>query len=265
MWSYYGSKSKVVDFYPPPKYGKIIEPFAGSARYSLKFFDRDVLLVDKYEVIAKIWQWLQKASEADIMSLPTPDTGDNLDSFNFDLPEQKWLMGFLIKAGVDSPRLTVNSYRNAEYILQQKKDIASQLFKIRHWHIEFDSYENLQNTEATWFIDPPYQFGGEYYKVSNKHLDFHSLGEWCKSRNGQVIVCENTKADWLPFKAMREMNGTLYTTTEAIWSNFETPYDFQQMSLFGESATNTACSGIGAGVGAFLFEHQPPQSANANR
>ncbi len=54
MFSYYGSKSKVVDLYPSPKFGKIIEPFAGSARYSLKYFDRDVLLVDKWEVIIKI-------------------------------------------------------------------------------------------------------------------------------------------------------------------------------------------------------------------
>ena len=51
MFSYYGSKSKVVDLYPRPKFDKIIEPFAGSARYALKYFDRDVLLVDKYEVI----------------------------------------------------------------------------------------------------------------------------------------------------------------------------------------------------------------------
>jgi site-specific DNA-adenine methylase len=232
MFSYYGSKSKVVDLYPSPKFGKIIEPFAGSARYSLKYFDRDILLVDKYEVIIKIWKWLQKASEADVMNLPTPDTGDNLDNFNFDVPEQKWLMGFLIKAGVDSPRLTVNSYRNSEYIQKQKRDIANQLFKIRHWEIEFDSYENLKNDEATWFIDPPYQFGGEYYKVSNKHLDYSSLGNWCESRNGQIIVCENTKASWLPFCPMREMSGTTHTTIEAIWSNYRHDFQAVQSPLF---------------------------------
>ena len=55
MWSYYGSKSKVVDLYPPPKFDKIIEPFAGSARYALKWFDRDILLVDKYPVIVDLW------------------------------------------------------------------------------------------------------------------------------------------------------------------------------------------------------------------
>jgi site-specific DNA-adenine methylase len=35
MFSYYGSKSKIVKYYPCPAHDKIIEPFAGSARYSL--------------------------------------------------------------------------------------------------------------------------------------------------------------------------------------------------------------------------------------
>ena len=29
MFSYYGSKSKIVHLYPTPKFDKIIEPFAG--------------------------------------------------------------------------------------------------------------------------------------------------------------------------------------------------------------------------------------------
>ena len=59
MFSYYGSKSKIVDYYPPPKHKRIIEPFAGSARYSLKYWQNDVLLVDKYEVVVNLWKWLQ--------------------------------------------------------------------------------------------------------------------------------------------------------------------------------------------------------------
>ena len=82
MWSYYGSKSKVVHRYPAPKFDKIIEPFAGSARYALRYFDRDVLLVDKYDVIVKIWQWLQQASEKDIMSLPRIESGQSIDNFS---------------------------------------------------------------------------------------------------------------------------------------------------------------------------------------
>ena len=70
MWSYYGSKANIVHAYPKPVFDKIIEPFAGSARYALRHFEKDVLLVDKYEVIVKIWKWLQTCSEGDILGLP---------------------------------------------------------------------------------------------------------------------------------------------------------------------------------------------------
>jgi len=43
MWSYYGSKKSIIDKYPPPKYGKIIEPFAGVASYSMKYWDRVIV------------------------------------------------------------------------------------------------------------------------------------------------------------------------------------------------------------------------------
>lgn len=46
---------------------------------------------------------------------------------------------------------------------------------------------------------------------------------------------------------MKEMTGITSTTTEAIWSNFETAYDTQQLSLFGMSATNTACTRLETG------------------
>ena len=36
MWSYYGSKSKIINKYPEPLYGKVIEPFAGTARYAMR-------------------------------------------------------------------------------------------------------------------------------------------------------------------------------------------------------------------------------------
>lgn len=230
MWSYYGSKSKVIDFYPPPKYGKIIEPFAGTARYALKFFDREILLVDKYDVLIRIWKWLQQASKKDIMSLPNIKAGTIIDRKDFDCIEQAWLMGFMIQAGVNAPRLTVTPM-GADNIKNSKRFISENLFKIKHWKIEQGVYDDIPNQEATWFIDPPYQFGGEYYRHGNQKIDFVALGEWSRSRLGHIIVCENTKADWLPFKPMKELHGTIHETTEAIWSNFPTEYDYLQMSF----------------------------------
>jgi len=228
MFSYYGSKSKIVDYYPPPKHKKIIEPFAGSARYSLKYWQNDVTLIDKYPVIVAIWNYLINATKKDILDLPDLKEGDKVDNYNISDVE-KWLIGFCINGGSAQPKKTAKSYNTWG---EAKNRIANDLHKVKHWKAIECSYEDLENEEATWFIDPPYKFGGEWYVKSTKHIDFDKLADWCKTRNGHVIVCENTKADWLPFKPMIDMQGAMFKTTEAIWSNIPTNYDHVQQSLF---------------------------------
>jgi len=223
VFSYYGSKSKIIDLYPAPKYGKIIEPFAGSARYALKYWDREVLLVDKYEVIVKVWHYLQQASPGDILGLPEPKYKQSICEFNISEGE-RLLLGFLVARGVASPQKIVQMFSG---IKDAKIGIISNLPKIRHWTIKLGSYEDLPNIEASYFIDPPYQFGGEHYKCNNKDFDFPALAQWSKSRLGQVIVCENTKADWLPFFPIGDCHGAQGKTTEAMWCN-----DLSQPRLF---------------------------------
>jgi site-specific DNA-adenine methylase len=230
MFSYYGSKSKIVKWYPVPKYDKIIEPFAGSARYSLRFWQKDILLVDKYTVIVNIWKYLIQATENDILSLPKLQKKESIKSHTYLSQVEQDFLGFLVCGGVESPRFTVASFDGVN-VEKDLKRIAKLLFKIRHWKIIEGDYKDIENNDATWFIDPPYQFGGEYYKESNKNLNFKELAEWCKSRNGQIIVCENTKADWMPFKPITKMSGTIHKTTEAIWSNQKTAYDNEQILL----------------------------------
>lgn len=236
MWSYYGAKTNIVHVYPPPKYGKIIEPFAGTARYSCKYWDREVILVDAYPVIAAIWKWLQVCSKADIEKLPRFfKQGERIDKINFDCQEAKWLVGFLIGKGIERPREKVVdriTKIRPNAVNFQLKRIANSLEKIRHWQIVEGSYVDIPNQDATWFIDPPYQFGGNAYVVSNKKLNFPELAAWCKSRQGQVMVCENTKADWMNFKPMVLQKGSVAKTTEAIWTNFSTSFDMQQQKLF---------------------------------
>ena len=229
MFSYYGSKSKIVDYYPPPKHKKIIEPFAGSARYSLKYWQNDVLLVDKYPVIVDVWNYLKNASEQDIKGLPKLDTGQTIDDYDLSDIERKF-MGFMVQDGTTGMRRTA-SYFAVKRMDEKFNFIIENLHKIKHWEIKLGSYDELENVEATWFIDPPYEFGGHEYKCSNKNIDFDKLAEWCKERHGQAIVCENTKATWLPFKPMKEMQGTMFKTTEAIWSNIKTNYDNEQILL----------------------------------
>ena len=231
MWSYYGSKSKIVRYYPKPKHSKIIEPFAGSAKYALKYFDRDVLLVDKYEPIIKLWKWLQKCSPSDIKKLPILKQGDDIRKIKGLCEEEKILLGYGAQAGVAIYGNTVTEAgtRNMKTML---RNITGNLHKIKHWEIRLGDYSEIENEEASWFIDPPYQFGGHKYKHSNKKIDFEQLAKWCNGRDGQVIVCENMKATWLDFVPMKKIQGLAQTgTVEAIWSNKKTNYHQVQYSL----------------------------------
>lgn len=229
MFSFYGAKGSIVHMYPPPKNNKIIEPFAGSAKYSLYYWNRNILLIEKDEVIVRLWKFLQSCSKQDILGLPSPKKGDNLKNFNISYDE-RILLSFMTTAATSKPQDTPQSFINVD---REKERIANDLFKIRHWDIIETSYYNVDNQKATWFIDPPYQYGGEHYRYSNKEISFSHLKEWVKSLKGQVILCENTKATWMEdLKPMVSISGAYKKSTEAIWSNKKTNYDSKQLSMF---------------------------------
>lgn len=234
MWSYYGAKTNIIHLYPPPKYGKIIEPFAGTARYALRYFYREVLLVDKYPVIVKIWKWLQSCSPNDILKLPRFKPGQTINDFEFDCEEAKLFMGFIIGGGAQSPRIKATDRKTVErpnHINYNLKRVAGELYKIKDWTILLADYSEVPAQNATWFIDPPYEFGGAAYVMSNKKIDFKSLGEWIRTREGQIIVCENTKATWMDFRPLVKQRGSVASTTEAIYTNTNEPY-YEQQQLF---------------------------------
>jgi len=233
MFSYYGSKSKIVQYYPKPRFKKIIEPFAGSARYSLMYWQNDILLIDKYDLVVKVWHYLQNASKNDILKLPEMKVGMELDKMNLSDGE-RLLLGFFAGQGSLEPRNKVSPMAAHSFNTtpNRYKNIANNLYKIKHWKIKQGCYSDIDNVEATWFIDPPYMFGGEHYKKNNKDVNYSDLAKWSKNRKGQVIVCENTKSNWLAFKPMKKLQGVSNTfTTEAIWSNLRTSYDNEQTSL----------------------------------
>lgn len=227
MWSYYGSKSKIIHLYPRPKHDLIIEPFAGTARYALRYFDRNVIIMEKYDKIYLIWKYLQQASIQDILSLP--DIGHKQKVPIYLSDEEKWLIGFSIAGGVQQPALTAGLYNGWN---RNKKKISENLHKIRHWSIRKGDYSELENQKATWFIDPPYQKMGIYYKESSKKINFCKLKNWVISLNGQVMVCENITGDWLPFRKLIDFQGGQKTNTEAIWTNASGNLQLTQLNLF---------------------------------
>lgn len=161
--------------------------------------------------------------------------GQKFDTINFDCGGQRLFYSFITGCGDSRPRNHATKRKTTDrpnHINYNLKRVSENLFKIKHWEIKLGDYTEIENQEATWFIDPPYQFGGAAYPMSNKKIDYENLSQWCKERSGQVLVCENTKADWLPFAPIKEQRGSLFTTTEALWMNQINKFNNIQQKLF---------------------------------
>jgi site-specific DNA-adenine methylase len=220
MWGYYGSKSKIINYYPTPKFETIIEPFAGTAQYALKYWDKQVILIEKYNVICNLWKWLQRCSKQDILSIRQLKYGESTDDFNWDCQEQKDLVGFIITGAPSMPKKTASKWKTVVRPNTQQfrlESIANNLDKIRHWDIVCGDYSESPDIQATWFVDPPYVVGGKYYKFGSSKIDYDKLGDWCRQRKGQVIVCESEGQDWLPFEYLVSSRGNRYQHREVVW------------------------------------------------
>ena len=226
FFSFYGGKWRdTPKCYPPPLFDTIREPFAGSAGYSLRFPDRRVELSDVDPVIVGVWDYLIKASELELRVLPDVPIGGTVDELEV-CQEARWLIGFWLNKGASRPRKSPSSWmrsgvRPGSFWGPRVRDtIASQVRHIRHWKVRECSYDDLDDATSTWFIDPPYQRAGKHYVYGSRGIDYRALGEWCMSRKGQIVVCENDGATWLPFEPIACVKTSRANrSNEAIWSN----------------------------------------------
>ncbi len=193
FFTYFGGKYRVAPHYPIPRRDVLIEPFAGSAGYSLRHPERKVILCDASPVICGVWRYLIAATEQEILALPSvvTDVRELSDSV---IPEARWLIGFWLNKGSASPRLTPSHWMrsqlrpNSYWGAAIQARIASQLNQIRHWTVLEGDYQLIPNLDACWFVDPPYCSFGHLYPYGGLNFDFSTLSLWCQSRRGQVIV-----------------------------------------------------------------------------
>lgn len=206
FFTYYGGKWRIAGRYPPPRYDCIVEPFAGSAGYSVRHNAKRVALFDLDEKIVATWQFLIGASEREIRALPL--LGPHDDVRDLRVPQEaRWVIGWWLNKGMTAPcnipsawMRTPSSGRAQNFWSDGVRErLARQVCQIRHWRIWQMSYADIPtDVEATWFVDPPYDnAAGRRYRHSR--IDYDHLGAWCQSLRGQVVVCENEGADWLPF------------------------------------------------------------------
>jgi site-specific DNA-adenine methylase len=225
FFSFYGGKWRGAPRYPTPLYPTIIEPFAGSAGYSVRYAAKDVRLFDVDEKVIGTWQYLIRAPAAEIERLPLLGPGDHVDDFSI-AQEARWLIGWWLNKGMTAPCYIPSQWmRNplpgrllTYWGAGVRAQLARQVEHIRHWSASVASYDSIDLGAATWFVDPPYVgTPGGRYRFSNRGLDYVDLADWCQGRLGQTIVCENTGADWLPFEHLHDAKAARGVSREAIW------------------------------------------------
>lgn len=234
FFTYFGGKYRIAPHYPKPQYSTVIEPFAGSAGYSLRYHQRNIVLLEKDPVLAGLWKYLIRVPREEIEQLPLLLPEQSIDDFNI-CQEAKWLIGFWVNKGGAHPCKTASRWMregtrpHSFWGATIRQRIANQIDGIRHWKVIEGDYTQSPSIEATWFIDPPYELMGTHYKCSNREIDFVALSDWCQSRPGQIIVCESEGATWLPFQPFRVTRsivgrqkltgGKTCNSHEVIWTN----------------------------------------------
>jgi len=225
FWRYYGGKWRAAPRYPQPVFSTIIEPFAGAAGYSCRYPERNVILVEKYPVIAELWRYLIAVSPIEIHRIPEVRCVDDLPAW-VPVPARS-LVGWWLNNASVSPCKNLSAGRiklaamgrNFEgWTDATKNRIASQVERIRHWRVIEGDYTDAPCTAATYFVDPPYNNkAGSYYVHSA--INYDALGQWCQALPGQVIACENEGATWLPFMPFAEIKAgpARKVSAEAIW------------------------------------------------
>ncbi len=215
FFGYYGGKWRdALKHYPPPDHETIVEPFAGSAGYAMRYASRNVVLCELDPVLAEVWRYLISVRSSEVLKIPDLKQGQTVDDLKVP-QEARWLVGFWLNRAAASPRRSPSRWMRdgirpgSFWGKRVRETVASQVEFIRHWKVFNCSYEDCPEPgPATWFVDPPYEAAGRHYRFGSEQIDFRELASWCLSRAGQVIVCENGGATWLPFRELADVKTT---------------------------------------------------------
>ena len=238
FFPYLGSKWRGAKRYGPPRRGRVIEPFAGSACYSTWWEAPKVDLYDVSDSACAAWDWLIGCSAEDVRRVPLKFRSNDEWAALPDGPRQivfwhlaygrsdvgdalpEWFLrwcrtGELTGPVTDPLSERIWGERARDRIVRQKP-------KIRNWSIDRKSYADIETSavDAHWHVDPPYQ-GPAGRRYEHSDIDYAHLAEWCRNLPGAVDVCEHQGADWLPFEPLYA--GTTANSakqcTEVVWRN----------------------------------------------
>jgi hypothetical protein len=218
MYYYWGRKGRLASSYPAPIYDLVIEPFAGSMAYTLHHRPRMAIGVEADLQVALLWDRLVHASLAEIRAMRVPPIGTRTTDLYWMLPSSS-------NSTLNSKSRIMTWLAHERALAQHAMTIRNHTYARNHVLYHHGDYREAPDVEATWFIDPPYSAVNGGYHRDYSTVDYEELAEWCHSRKGQVIVCEDENGWWLPFKPHRKFRGVRNAKgverkgTESVWNS----------------------------------------------
>ncbi len=208
LFKWFGSKWLSSRLLPPPAHDTIVEPFAGSAGYSLRHSQKRVILLETDPHIRELWQWLTEASEQTVLEIPI-GVAEGTDIRTLGLSHgQALLMKSWQRTNNVGDCWTVSPWGNkpGQWTANTRARVAAEVHGVSHWTVisgEAFAFMRRENFAATWLIDPAYEYNYQYRQGAT---DYTELGRLARERKGQTIVCESMcqktgkQPAWLPFE-----------------------------------------------------------------
>ncbi len=207
LFKWFGSKWLSSKTLPKPEYETIIEPFAGGAGYSLRYASHKVTLCETDPHLKVLWRWLiAGATEDEIRQIPinVPE-GTDIRSLGLSKGAETLLKTWQRTNNVGDC-WTISPWGNkpGQWTANTRARVAAEFGEVAHWCLSESGGLDLLSSkrEATWFIDPPYQYNYQYRSLP---VDYTRLAALVRDNAGQRVVCEalcaktSARPTWLPF------------------------------------------------------------------
>lgn len=192
LFKWFGSKWLSARLMPVPERDTVIEPYAGSAGYSLRHASKRVILWEDNPLVRELWHWLTgPATPEAIREIPLGvEPGTDIRTLGL-TRGQELLLKHWQRTNNVGDCWTVSPWGNkpGQWTANTRARVAEDIMCVKHWEVRRPEPEDMR--WATIFYDPPYEYNYRY-GFKPDAFDFADLATAAKhwGKNTQVIVCE---------------------------------------------------------------------------
>ena len=238
LFKWFGSKWQSAKHYPKPEHDTIIEPFAGSAGFSLNYSDRRVVLWEADPYLLQLWDWLISRAAADpslVREIPVGvPVGHDIRTLGLSQGQALLLKHWQRTNNCgDCWKVSPWGHLPGQWTSNTRARVADEVGGVAHW--EIGAPIDWVDRPAHWFLDPPYVYNYRY--AVGKNFDYAAMCSMVEtiSSKSTVVVCEAVrKSDglipsYLPFKlshrsvTSRRKITQSHHSSEVIWTRTKQP------------------------------------------